>query len=95
MSGWVGPQCPGAFDSGPGVLSEIDRALALIGAARWMEDFSTGARSRDRRQSASIKWQLWGITRRRDGSVRLAGNPLKRTYHELISRSFLRRPVPR
>ena len=37
MSGRAGLQCPGAFESGPGVLSEIDRALALIGAAHWTE----------------------------------------------------------
>ena len=37
MSGRIGLQYPGAFEGGSGVLSEIDRALAVIGAAHWME----------------------------------------------------------
>jgi hypothetical protein len=60
MGVWVGPRSPGAFESGAGVLSEINHALALIGAAHWMENFSTGAHPRDQRQNASIKWHLWG-----------------------------------
>ena len=35
MRGWVGPRSPGVFKGGPRVLSEIDHALALIGAAHW------------------------------------------------------------
>jgi hypothetical protein len=48
MRGWVGPQCPGAFEGGPGVLSEIDRALALIGVAHWSEPFNTGSEAKPR-----------------------------------------------
>jgi len=33
------PPCPGAFDRSPSALSEIDQALALIGAAHWIEPF--------------------------------------------------------
>jgi hypothetical protein len=60
MGGWVEPQSPGVFESGAGVLSEVDHALAVFGAAHWMENFNTGASPRNRRQSTSIKWQLWG-----------------------------------
>ena len=38
MSGRIGLQYPGAFEGGSGVLSEIDRALAVIGAAHWIEN---------------------------------------------------------
>jgi hypothetical protein len=48
MSERVGPQRPGAFEGGPGVLSEIDRALALIGAAHWTEPFNTGSEAKRR-----------------------------------------------
>ena len=47
------------------MLSEIDHALAVIGTAHWIENFSTGAHPRDRRQSTSTKWQLWGMGRHR------------------------------
>ena len=70
MSAWVRLPCPGAGEGSPGVLGEIDRALALIGAAHWTENFSTGARPRDRRQSASIEWQLWGISVRAEREER-------------------------
>ena len=40
------------------VVSEIDHALAVIGTAHWIDNFSTGAHPRDRRQSTSTKWQL-------------------------------------
>ncbi len=60
MGAWVGPRSPGVFESGAGVLSEIDHALAVFGSAHWMENFNTGVNPRDRRQSTSIKWQLWG-----------------------------------
>jgi hypothetical protein len=43
MSRRVRPRCSGVFESGPGVLSEIDRALALIGAPHWTEPFNTGS----------------------------------------------------
>jgi hypothetical protein len=42
MSERVWPQCKGAFDGDSGVLSEIDHALALIGAAHWTEPFRMG-----------------------------------------------------
>lgn len=36
MSGWVGPWSPGAFGGSTAALSEIDRALAMIGSAHWI-----------------------------------------------------------
>jgi hypothetical protein len=48
MNGWIGPQCPGAFEGGLGVLSEIDRTLALIGAAHWTAHFNTGSEATPR-----------------------------------------------
>jgi hypothetical protein len=39
MSGRIGLQYPGAFEGGSGALSEIDRALAVIGAAHWTEKY--------------------------------------------------------
>jgi hypothetical protein len=36
--------CPGAFAGGAGALSEIDRALALIGTACWAEQYNTNSR---------------------------------------------------
>src|SRR5260370_41626222 len=38
MRAWVGPRSPGVFESGAGVLSEIDHALAMLGTAHWMEN---------------------------------------------------------
>ena len=72
MSGRVGPQCPGAFEGGPGFLSEIDHVLGVIGAAHWVENFGTGADPQ--RQNASIKWQFWG---RKSRSEREAERPLR------------------
>jgi hypothetical protein len=48
MSGRIRPRYPGAFEGGPGVLSEIDRALALIGVAHWTEPFNTGSEAKPR-----------------------------------------------
>jgi hypothetical protein len=44
MSGRIGLQCPGAFEGGPGVLSEIDRALAMLGATHWTQRSEPAAR---------------------------------------------------
>ena len=63
MSARVGPPCPGAFEGGSGALKEIDRALAVIGAVHWMENVSTAAQPRDRRQSDSTDWQPWSRLR--------------------------------
>jgi hypothetical protein len=60
MRAWVGPRSPGVFENGAGVLNENDHALAVFGTAHWMENFSTGASPRDRRQSTSIKWPRYG-----------------------------------
>ena len=54
------PPCPGAFEGGSGMLSEIDRALAVIGAAHCMENVRTSPHLRDRPQSTSINQPLWG-----------------------------------
>ena len=59
MGAWVGSRYPGEIESGDGLLNEINHALVAIGTAHWMEDSSTDAYRRDRRQSTSIKWQLW------------------------------------
>src|SRR5262249_61721371 len=53
---------PAAFDGGSGPLSEIDRALAVIGAAHWIENVRTAAHPGDRAprhldQSAALEHQ--------------------------------------
>src|SRR5215467_13507756 len=60
MGAWVGPRSPGAFESGAGILSEIDRALSIMGAAHWTKNFGAGAHPGSRRQSTSIKWHSLG-----------------------------------
>jgi len=59
MEAWVGSRSPGHIESFDGVLREIDHALAAIGTTHWMENSRTDAYGRYRRQSTSIKWQLW------------------------------------
>src|SRR5215467_15410583 len=56
--GWV--PVSGGCNGGANPLSELDHALAMIGSAQWIENFSTSAHPRNRRQSTSLKWQLWG-----------------------------------
>src|SRR5215471_16699090 len=51
MSTWVESPRPGAFEGGSGTLSEIDRALAVIGAAHWIENVRTAAQPGDRPQA--------------------------------------------
>ena len=53
MGARVGPRSPGVFESRAGVLSEIDHALAVFGAAHWAENFSTGANPRGGRKNSS------------------------------------------
>jgi len=61
MSTWVERPGRGAFEGGSGTLSEIDRALAVIGAAHWIENVRTAAHPGDRPQSTSINRPLWSI----------------------------------
>jgi len=61
VSKGVGFRYRGACEGGANPLSELDHALAMIGSAHWTENFSTSAHPRNRRQSTSPKWQLWGI----------------------------------
>ena len=61
MSTRVESPRPGAFEGGSGTLSEIDRALAVIGAAHWMENVRTTAHPGDRPKSTSINRPLWSI----------------------------------
>ena len=61
MSTCVESPRPGAFEGGSGTLSEIDRALAVIGAAHWIENVRTAAHPGDRPQGTSINRPLWSI----------------------------------
>ena len=61
MSACVESPRPGAFEGGSGTLSEIDRALAVIGAAHWIENVCTAAHPGDRPQGTSINRPLWSI----------------------------------
>jgi hypothetical protein len=68
----VGFRYRGACEGGANPLNELDHALAMIGSAHWIENFSTSA-PRNRRQSTSLKWQPWGMNTRSRGQGRTAG----------------------
>jgi|SRR6516162_4356087 len=50
MSGRDGIQRPGAFETAPGVLSELDHAFAMLAAAHWIGRFKNVGVGEERAQ---------------------------------------------
>jgi hypothetical protein len=68
MNGRIRIQRPGAFESPPGMLSEIDHALALIGTAHWIGRFKAASEAKPRAATLSplilTSSRLWIQTRK-------------------------------
>src|SRR5215831_13198739 len=83
MSRRIGLQYPGAFEGGSGVLSEIDRALAVIGAAHWMEKYRpspTRSATKHLDQSAALGHFRWSAPPRLGGRCRIVEATLAGTH---------------
>ena len=83
MSGRTGLQYPGAFEGGSDVLSEIDRALAVIGAAHWMEKYRpspTRSATKHLDQSAALGHFGWSAPPRLGGRCRIVEATLAGTH---------------
>ena len=83
MSRRIGLQYPGAFEGGSGVLSEIDRALAVIGAAHWMEKYRpspTRSATKHLDQSAALGHFGWSAPPRLGGRCRIVEATLAGTH---------------
>jgi len=83
MSRRIGLQYPAAFEGGSGVLSEINRALAVIGAAHWMEKYRpspTRSATKHLDQSAALGHFGWSAPPRLGGRCRIVEATLAGTH---------------